>query len=345
MFKALRVNKKLIRNIIVILIAALFIFLLYKFEAFRDIILIIISSGIFAYILKPLYRFICEKTKLNKKFLAMGLVVGVILLILFFLTVLIPSMFKESESFDSLINSVETFINDLVMKLKFMELGVFEVVESQVTEQLNIFIANFANNVINNLIGFSENILAFAVIPVLAYYFLAYGDLISNKFLYCFPMNKRTLLKNLGRDVDKVLGKYILGQLILSFMVGVMTFMGMLILGLKFPLLLAFLNAILNVIPYFGAVLGAIPAIVVALVEGPNKILWVIVTFIIIQQIEGNLIAPKITAESIDMHPILIIILLLIGEQIGGLIGMVFIIPIAVIIKVLFEDWDYYMFL
>lgn len=345
MVKALRTNKKLIKNIIVILIATLFIFLLYKFEAFRDIILIIIASGVFAYILKPLYRFICEKTKLNKKFLAMILVVGVILLILFFLTVLIPSMFKESESFDSLINSIENFINDLIMKMKFIELGIFEVIESQVTEQLNIFIVNFANNIINNLIGFSENILAFAVIPVLAYYFLAYGDLISNKFLYCCPMNKRALLKNLGKDVDKVLGKYILGQLILSFMVGVMTFVGMLILGLKFPLLLAFLNALLNIIPYFGAVLGAIPAIVVALVEGPNKILWVILTFIIIQQIEGNLIAPKITAESIDMHPILIIILLLIGEQVGGLMGMIFIIPIAVIIKVLFEDWDYYMFL
>ncbi len=84
-------------------------------------------------------------------------------------------------------------------------------------------------------------------------------------------MEKRALLKNLGRDVDKVLGKYILGQLLLSLLVGVMTFIGMLILGIKFPLLLAFLNALLNIIPYFGAVLGAIPAIVVALVEGPNK--------------------------------------------------------------------------
>ena len=158
-------------------------------------------------------------------------------------------------------------------------------------------------------------------------------------------MAKRAILKNLGRDVDKVLGKYILGKLLLSLLVGVMTFIGMLILGIKFPLLLAFLNALLNIIPYFGAVLGAIPAIVVALVEGPNKILWVILTFLIIQQIEGNLIAPKITAESIDMHPILIIILLLIGEQIGGLLGMVFIVPIAVVIKVLFDDWDYYMFL
>lgn len=345
MFEALKNKKNLTRNIVIIFAAALIIFLLYKFEAFRDIVLIIIASGVFAYILKPLYRFLCEKTKLNKSFLAMVVVVGIILLILFFLMVLIPSMFKEGESFDGLINNIEIFINDLVIKMKFMDLGVFDVIEAQATEKLNILMANFANNIINNLIGLSENILAFAVIPVLAYYFLAYGDLVSNKLLYFFPMNKRALLKNLGRNVDKVLGKYILGQLILSLLVGIMTFIGMLILGLKFPLLLAFLNALLNIVPYFGAVLGAIPAIIVAIVQGPSKILWVILTFLIIQQIEGNLIAPKITAESIDMHPIIIIILLLIGEKIGGLIGMVFIIPIAVIIKVLYEDWDYYMFL
>ena len=335
MFRALKDKKRFIRNLIVTFIIFLFIFLLYQFEAFRDIIFIVLVSGIFAYILKPLYRFLCEKTKLNKNFLAMAIILSVIFLILFFLTVLIPSMFKEGESFDGLITGIEAFINDLI----------FDVVEAQVTEKLNILLVSFATSIINNLISFSENILAFAVIPVLAYYFLAYGDLLSNKFLYCCPMEKRGLLKNLGRDVDKVLGKYILGQLLLSLVVGVMTFIGMLILGIKFPLLLAFLNALLNIIPYFGAVLGAIPAIVVALVEGPNKILWVILTFLIIQQIEGNLIAPKITAESIDMHPILIIILLLIGEQIGGLLGMVFIVPIAVVIKVLFDDWDYYMFL
>lgn len=345
MFRALKDKKRFIRNLIVTFIIFLFIFLLYQFEAFRDIIFIVLVSGIFAYILKPLYRFLCERTKINKNFLAMAIVLSVIFLILFFLTVLIPSMFKEGESFDGLINGIEFFINDLIMKMKFMELGIFDVIEAQVTEKLNILLVSFATSIINNLISFSENILAFAVIPVLAYYFLAYGDLLSNKFLYCCPMEKRSLLKNLGRDVDKVLGKYILGQLLLSLLVGVMTFIGMLILGIKFPLLLAFLNALLNIIPYFGAVLGAIPAIVVALVEGPNKILWVILTFLIIQQIEGNLIAPKITAESIDMHPILIIILLLIGEQIGGLLGMVFIVPIAVVIKVLFDDWDYYMFL
>lgn len=344
MLETLKNRRKLIGNIGIVLLSAFVIYILYKFEALRDIIFIIIASGVFAYILKPFYKFLCKKTKWNKKFLAMLIVCGVILFIIFFIFFLIPSMFKEVENFEGLITNVENFINDLIVKFKILDFGIFDAVESQVTEKLNIIILTFAGNTINALIGFSENILAFAVIPVLAYYFLAYGDLVTNKFLYFCPMDKRHLIKSLGTDVDKILGKYILSQLLLSLVVGIMTFVGMLLLDLRLPLLLAVLNALLNIVPYFGAVLGAVPAILVAMVDGPSKILWVIITFIIIQQIEGNLVAPKITAESINMHPILIIILLLIGEQIGGLIGMIFIVPIAVIIKVLYEDLDYYLF-
>ncbi|WP_300349784.1 AI-2E family transporter [Clostridium sp.] len=345
MLESFKINKNIKKNIIVSFICLVVFYILYRFEALRDIVFIIIASGVFAYILKPFYKFLCIKTKINKKLLAMLIVVVVILLVLFFFIVLIPSMFKEGKSFESLVNNIGGFINYLVYKFKYIDLEVFSVVENQIIEKLNIIVLSLANSIINGFIGFSENILAFAVIPVLAYYFLAYGDLVTNKFLYFCPMDKRELLRCLGKDVDKVLGKYILGQLSLSLVVGIMTFMGMLILELKFPLLLAVLNAILNIVPYFGAILGAIPAILVAVIEGPTKILWVILTFIIIQQIEGNLVAPKITAESIDMHPILIIVLLLIGEKVGGLIGMVFIVPIAVVIKVIYEDLDYYMFI
>lgn len=345
MLESFKINKNIKKNIIVSFICLVVFYILYRFEALRDIVFIIIASGVFAYILKPFYKFLCIKTKINKKLLAMLIVVFVILLVLFFFIVLIPSMFKEGKGSESLVNNIGCFINYLVYKFKYIDLEVFSVVENQIIEKLNIIVLSLANSIINGFIGFSENILAFAVIPVLAYYFLAYGDLVTNKFLYFCPMEKRELLRCLGKDVDKVLGKYILGQLSLSLVVGIMTFMGMLILELKFPLLLAVLNAILNIVPYFGAILGAIPAILVAFIEGPTKILWVILTFIIIQQIEGNLVAPKITAESIDMHPILIIVLLLIGEKVGGLIGMVFIVPIAVVIKVIYEDLDYYMFI
>ena len=78
--------------------------------------------------------------------------------------------------------------------------------------------------------------------------------------------------------------------------------------------------------------------------ESPNKALWTAFVVFIIQQIEGNILSPKITGDSTNMHPIIIIILLLIGEKVGGFIGMIIIVPIAVIIKVIYEDINDYLF-
>ncbi|MPQ43106.1 AI-2E family transporter, partial [Clostridium tarantellae] len=219
-----------------------------------------------------------------------------------------------------------------------------KILSQQFTEKFNIFIKNISLKIFDTLIDLGENIIALAVVPVLTYYFLAYSDMLCNRIAYLIPVGKRAIIRKIGKNIDKILGKYILGQLILSVIVGVMTFIAMVLLKIKFPLLVSIFNALLNIIPYFGAILGMIPAILVAIMDGSMKVVWVIIAFIIIQQIEGNIISPQITASSINMHPLAILILLLIGDKLGGLLGMILIIPIAVVIKVIYEDLDYYLF-
>ena len=107
---------------------------------------------------------------------------------------------------------------------------------------------------------------------------------------------------------------------------------------------MSILNGIFNIIPYFGPILGGIPVIFVALLDSTSKGIITTIVILIIQQIEGNLLSPKITGDSTNMHPLIIVILLLIGEKIGGVIGMIFIIPLAVIFKVMYEDINYYLF-
>ncbi len=87
-----------------------------------------------------------------------------------------------------------------------------------------------------------------------------------------------------------------------------------------------------------------VPAVIVALMISPAKALWVLIGMILIQQIEGNILSPKITGDSIEMHPFVIIVLLLIGDKFGGFIGMIVVVPIAVVIKVLYDDINYYLF-
>lgn len=104
------------------------------------------------------------------------------------------------------------------------------------------------------------------------------------------------------------------------------------------------MNAAFNIIPYFGPIFGAIPAVVVAFIDSPIKGLYIMLAMIVIQQIEGNILSPQITGNSINMHPFMIIILLLIGDKFGGFMGMILVVPIAVIIKVIYDDINYYLF-
>ena len=170
------------------------------------------------------------------------------------------------------------------------------------------------------------------------------GDRLFSRMMLILPTNKREVAQNIVMDINKVLKRYISGQLYLCGIIGILTFILLLSLQIKFPLWIAIFNALFNIIPYFGPIFGMVPAVIVALMISPAKALWVLIGMILIQQIEGNILSPKITGDSIEMHPFVIIVLLLIGDKFGGFIGMIVVVPIAVVIKVLYDDINYYLF-
>jgi predicted PurR-regulated permease PerM len=159
-----------------------------------------------------------------------------------------------------------------------------------------------------------------------------------------FPTNKRILIRKINSNIDKVLSRYIVSQLLLSAIIGVLTFVMLIVLRIKLPLILALLNAIANIIPYFGPIIGGLPIVLIALIQSPTKALLAIICAFLIQQIEGDILAPKITGVCINFHPIIIIILLILGGKIGGMVGMILAVPILVIIKVIYDDINYYLF-
>ena len=337
-------KKNLIKNLCIILAVVIIIFLIYKSTIIRETLIVLLSSFILAYSIKPIYRKILSKVDINKRLLAFLLIIGVILLFMGSIAIFIPGLLTESISLESLIAGLEEIVSTITSKINIRKEELYAIINEQFGERINIIIAGFTDRIFNWVIEFSENILALAIVPIIAYYFLADGDLIANKLLLLFSSDKRILIKKVARDIDKVLGKYIVGQLFLCVIVGLMTFAGLMIIDIKFILILSLLNGILNIVPYFGAAIGAIPAMIIALLDEPIKMLYVLIMFIIIQQLEGNVIAPKITANSIKMHPLMVIILLLIGEKLFGLIGMILVVPLGVVIKIIYEDVNYYLF-
>lgn len=334
------IYKTIIAIILIILSIVVYIF----FTPIRDVVNLLVISFIIAYTLKPLRNYLSDRLNISAKKSSLLIILLFLLAFVGLLYCIVPSILNESGNFGIMLDSIEEYILALASRFKLDRLPIFETIYIQVGEKINMVLSSASTNLVDNMISIGENIIGLAVVPITTYYLLADGHLIYNKLLLVLPTDKRVLIKNINNNIDKILSRYILSQLLLSLIIGVLSFVLLLVLRIKFPLVLSIINAIANIIPYFGPIIGGVPIIFMALTGSVTKGLLAAIGVFLIQQVEGNFLAPKITGDSTNMHPIIIIILLILGEKIGGVIGMVLVVPIAVIIKVIYDDIDYYLF-
>ncbi|KIU07131.1 permease [Clostridium butyricum] len=257
---------------------------------------------------------------------------------------MLPSFVDELASVGDVFDNVEKFYNNIADKFNLNSIPGINSIYNSIVEKGNGLLTSVSDNLLDYILEASSKILSLAVIPIIIYYFMCDGDRLFSRMMLILPTNKREVTQNIVMDINKVLKRYISGQLYLCGIIGILTFILLLSLQIKFPLWIAIFNALFNIIPYFGPIFGMVPAVIVALMISPAKALWVLIGMILIQQIEGNILSPKITGDSIEMHPFVIIVLLLIGDKFGGFIGMIVVVPIAVVIKVLYDDINYYLF-
>lgn len=140
--------------------------------------------------------------------------------------------------------------------------------------------------------------------------------------------------------INKIFYHYIIGSLIVSLVVGLITFIAFkFFINIRASLFLSFIVFITNMIPYFGPFIGALLPILMTLSYSPIKALWVAIFLLVLQQIDGNLIAPKIMGEFIGLHPLWIICAVLIGGSLFGLVGVFLSVPVAAVIKTYLDKY------
>ena len=340
----LRKHKSKLFIILSILIIVIFISLYLFNSSIKEIVNIIFISFSLSYVLNPAKEFLMTKLKVNKRTSSLIIILIVVGLIIGGITVMLPSFVDELASVGDVFDNVEKFYNNIADKFNLNSIPGINSIYNSIVEKGNGLLTSVSDNLLDYILEASSKILSLAVIPIIIYYFMCDGDKLFSRMMLILPTNKREVTQNIVMDINKVLKRYISGQLYLCGIIGILTFILLLSLQIKFPLWIAIFNALFNIIPYFGPVFGMVPAVIVALMISPAKALWVLIGMILIQQIEGNILSPKITGDSIEMHPFVIIVLLLIGDKFGGFIGMIVVVPIAVVIKVLYDDINYYLF-
>ena len=340
----LRKHKSKLFIILSILIIVIFISLYLFNSSIKEIVNIIFISFSLSYVLNPAKEFLMTKLKVNKRTSSLIIILIVVGLIIGGITVMLPSFVDELASVGDVFDNVEKFYNNIADKFNLNSIPGINSIYNSIVEKGNGLLTSVSDNLLDYILEASSKILSLAVIPIIIYYFMCDGDRLFSRMMLILPTNKREVTQNIVMDINKVLKRYISGQLYLCGIIGILTFISLLSLQIKFPLWIAIFNALFNIIPYFGPIFGMVPAVIVALMISPAKALWVLIGMILIQQIEGNILSPKITGDSIEMHPFVIIVLLLIGDKFGGFIGMIVVVPIAVVIKVLYDDINYYLF-
>jgi predicted PurR-regulated permease PerM len=180
---------------------------------------------------------------------------------------------------------------------------------------------------------------AFVIIPILAAYMLLDASNVRRQILGLFPAKRRAKVHLIIDELDGVIGGFIRGQLIDGAIVGVMIFVMLMATHVPYALLIGIAAGILNFIPYAGAVIGFVPSVILALAyNGPGNALLVALLFAVIQQIDGNFVAPKVLKDNVGLSPLFIILAILVGSELFGLAGTFLAVPIAAMLRVLREQ-------
>lgn len=180
---------------------------------------------------------------------------------------------------------------------------------------------------------------ALVIVPILSAYMLIDASNVRRQILGLFPLRRHTKVNTIIDELDKVIGGFIRGQLIDGAIVGVMIFIMLTATHVPYALLIGIAAGLLNFIPYAGAVIGFIPSVILALAyNGPGNALLVALLFAVIQQIDGNFVAPRVLKDNVGLSPLYIIISILLGSELFGLAGTFLAVPVAAMLRVLREQ-------
>lgn len=350
--KHLQDSEKLIFSKIVIIkfiltvLAVLFFIYIYKsFLMVRTLTLSILIAAMLAYFLNPLVKSVKNKFKISDTLaiLAVFLVVILIFLILGFtvfpktvsdvknLIMKFPEYYKQTlESINEFLGQYEVFKN-INLDNNFIANNLSKIYSKQK--------ANAANLIVSSAKNVMSFIFSLVLTPIFTFYFLRDKDDIREKLKKMIPEQKNDRLMKLFSKMHQDMTKYISGKIKMAIFVGFATFIMLLVLGVEFSFVIGIITCVADIVPYVGPLMGLVPAFVFAFIESPIKALWIFVLYLFIQWIENNIVGPKILSEETGFHPIVVLFLLIVGGLLFGFLGMILSVPIALVIKTVYNEY------
>ena len=357
-FKRFILNNKFVLFLMVLLLIGInilifrevsFIFTPIK-VLFKAVLLPIMMATVLYYLLNPIVNYF-ERLKVKRVYSILLLYIMIIGLLSIIIVSVIPFL---REQIMSLVRSFPAYAADVEALIKQI-VGSQFVNEAQNTLNINVpdlvnTISNHVSKIVNNtwlgigvFVGVVKDfILALIIMPFILFYLLKDGKRLPKYILTFLPVTFRNQSFTVMKEINSSISLYIRGQIIVSFCIGILMFIGFLIIGLEYASLLALIAAFTSVVPYLGPAIAITPALIIAIVTSPIMLLKLIVVWTVVQLIEGKFISPQIMGRNLHIHPITIIFVILTAGNLFGVIGIILAVPGYAVLKVIAThlfDW------
>lgn len=329
-YQVIEVSTKTILKVFLFLlgIAALY--------AVRDVVVILLLSVVIASAIDPAVRKL-QQFRLPRPLAVLAVYLGGVALFAIIFYLLVPPFIAEMRNFAasfpfSLEEAVSQIRTQVSAQFSYAP-EYFSIPTESLTERLN--------ELVNNNIGaffstgsavgssFLGGIFSFILVIVLSFYFSVQENGIANFLRVITPLEHEAYVIDLWGRSQRKIGKWLQGQFVLGFLVGVLVYLGLTLLGVRYAFILALLAAVFELIPVFGPILAAIPGVLFAFIQSPLLAVWTVLLYIVVQQMENHIIYPLVVRKAIGVPPLLVIISLLVGGKLGGFVGLVLAVPVA----------------
>ncbi len=205
---------------------------------------------------------------------------------------------------------------------------------NQLTEKLDVI----SSGIIRTFVGFFQNLINIVVLLVISFYLLLERKNLGSYLLRFFGDNAEKTGTRIMDQIERKLGGWIRAEFLLMIIIGLMTFIGLSLLGIDYALPLAIFAGFLEIIPTIGPFISAIPAVLVGLIISPLMALAVAALYFLVQQIENNFIVPQLMAKECGINPLITIIVLIAGFKLGGVIGAILAVPVILLIEIILSE-------
>ncbi|MDQ0228393.1 AI-2E family transporter [Metabacillus niabensis] len=350
-FKKFIINNRFVLFLLVLLLIGINI-LIFREVSFiftplevlvKTVILPIMMATVLYYLLNPIVNYL-EKWRIKRVYSILLLYIIIIGLLTIIIVSVIPFL---RDQIMSLVTKFPYYVKD-VEKLTKDIVGSQFINEAQKTLNINVpdLVSNVSEHVtkilnstwlgIGVFVGAVKDfLLALIILPFVLFYLLKDGKKLPKYILTFLPVPLRNQSFSVMKEINTSISLYIRGQIIVSFCIGILMYIGFMIIGLEYASLLALIAAFTSIVPYLGPAIAITPALIIAIVTSPIMLLKLIVVWTVVQLVEGKFISPQIMGRNLHIHPITIIFVILTAGNLFGVVGIILAVPGYAVLKVI----------